>query len=156
MSADSAIEALRGIDAARERARLGARRTPAWYGPATAAALIVPAVGEAWAEGRGGWGVLLSLWISLAGLALVLVLVSAARRSAGVMTAQPWSARLRRAAVPFLALLAAWGGTYGLCQLFDAGREVTKVAPLAVLGLGGWALFVIRNRAIEQQLRKVG
>ncbi|MEV7424860.1 MULTISPECIES: hypothetical protein [unclassified Streptomyces] len=156
MSADSAAEALRDIDAARARARLRAGLTPAWYGPAAAAALIVPALGEAWVESLGGWGAILSLLISLAGLALLLALVGAARRRTGVMVTLPWSARLRRAAVPFLTLLAAGSATYGLCRRFGADGAVTKVALFTALGLGTWVVFVIRNTTIQQQLRKVG
>ncbi|WP_406495034.1 hypothetical protein OG936_14320 [Streptomyces sp. NBC_00846] len=152
MSGDLAADALRDVDAAKSLARLRARLTPAWYGPAAAAAVIVPALGEAWTEGRGGWAALLSLPISLAGLAVVLVLANAARRRAGVMVTLPWSVRLRRAAIPLLSLLAAGIVTYALCRQFGADRATTKVVLFAVLGLGVWAVFALRNKSIGKTL----
>ncbi|MGY3682668.1 hypothetical protein [Streptomyces sp. TE33382] len=156
VSADRATEALRSVEAAREGARLRAGLAPAWYGPAAAAALIVPALGQAWAEERGGWGAPLSLVISLAGLAVVLVLVNAAGRRAGVTVARSLSARLRRAAVPLSALLAAGLVTWGLCQAFGADRAVTKIALFTVLGLGIWAVFAARNASIGRKLQDIG
>ncbi|MEE1739675.1 hypothetical protein PUR49_24650 [Streptomyces sp. BE147] len=156
VSADRATEALRSVESAREGARLRAGLAPVWYGPAAAAALIVPTLGQAWAEERGGWGVPLSLTISLAGLAVVLVLVNAAGRRAGVTVARPLSARLRRAAGPLSALLAAGLVTWGLCHLFGADRSVTKVALFTVLGLGAWAVFAARNASITRKLQDVG
>lgn len=155
-SADRATDALRSVESAREGARLRAGLTPSWYGPAAAAALIVPALGQAWAEEHGGWGVALSLAISLAGLAVVLVLVNAARRRAGVTVTRTLPARLRRAAVPLSALLAAGLATWGLCHLFGADRAVTKIALFTVLGLGTWVLFAARNASIGRQLRDIG
>ncbi|MFF2406649.1 hypothetical protein [Streptomyces sp. NPDC058092] len=152
LSGDLAADALRDVDAARALARLKAGLTPAWYGPAAAAAVFGPALGEAWAEGRGGWAALLSLLISLAGLAVVLVLVNAARRRTGVMVTLPWSVRLRRAAVPLLSLLAAGIATYALCRQFGADRATTEAVVFAVLGLGTWAVFAIRNKSIGKTL----
>ncbi|MCX4730464.1 hypothetical protein [Streptomyces sp. NBC_01363] len=156
VSADFAAEALQGIDTARERARLTAGLTPAWYGPAAGAALIVPALVDAWARGRGGWAVLLSLLIAFAGLGVLLVLVNVVRRSSGVRVTLPWSARLRRVGVPLLVLLAAGGAAYGLCRQFGADQAVGKVAMFVVLGLGVWVVFVARNASIRQKLQVAG
>lgn len=153
VSADLAAEALQGIDTARERARLTAGLTPAWYGPAAAVALIVPALVDAWAQGRGGWAVLLSLLTAFAGLGVVLVLVNVARRRSGVRVTLPWSARLRRVGAPLLILLVAGGATYGLCRQFGADNAVGKIAMFAVLGLGAWVVFVARNATIKQKLQ---
>ncbi|MFJ2134179.1 hypothetical protein ACIOMQ_25465 [Streptomyces sp. NPDC087845] len=152
LSGDLAADALRDIDAARELARLRAGLTPAWYGPAVAAALIVPALGEAWMEGRGGWAALLSLLISLVGLAVVLLLVQAARRRAGIRVAL--SARLRRAAAPLLLLPATAVAAYGLCRQFGADPALTRIVVFAALGLGAWAVFANRNRSIRKKLRQ--
>ncbi|WP_326766965.1 hypothetical protein OG978_22685 [Streptomyces sp. NBC_01591] len=156
VDADLAAEALQSVDTVRERARLTAGLTPAWYGPAAAVALIVPALVDAWAQGRGGWAVLLSLLIAFAGLAVLVVLVNVARRRSGVMVTLPWSARLRRTGAPLLALLAAGGATYGLCRQFGADQAVSKIALFAVLGLGVWAVFAARNATIKQKLRATG
>ncbi|MFJ7194628.1 MULTISPECIES: hypothetical protein [unclassified Streptomyces] len=156
VSADLAAEALQGIDTARERARLTARLTPLWYGPVTAVALIVPALADAWAEGRGGWAVLLSLLIALAGLGVLLALVDVVRRGSGVMVTLPWSARLRRAGVPLLVLFAAGGATYALCRQLGAGQAVGRITMFAVLGLGAWVVLAARNASIRQKLRVAG
>ncbi|WP_405715338.1 MULTISPECIES: hypothetical protein [unclassified Streptomyces] len=156
MNADLAAEALQGIEASRERARLTAGLTPAWYGPAAAVALIVPALVDAWAQGRGGWAVPLSLLVAFAGLAVLVALVNVVRRRSGVMVTLPWSARLRRAGVPLLILLAAGGAAYGLCRQFGADQAVGKIAMFAVLGLGAWAVFVARNASIRQKLQVAG
>ncbi|MCX4677133.1 hypothetical protein OG413_17800 [Streptomyces sp. NBC_01433] len=156
VSADRATEALRSVESAREAARLRAGLSPSWYGPAAAAALIVPALGQAWAEERGGWGVPLALVIPLAGLAVVLVLVNAAGRRAEVTVTRSLSARLRRAAVPLSTLLAAGLATWGLCHLFGADRAVTKIALFTVLGLGTWAVFATRNASIGRKLQDIG
>jgi hypothetical protein len=156
MDADLAAEALQGIEESRERARLAAGLTPAWYGPAAAVALIVPAVVDAWARGRGGWAVFVSLLVALAGLAVVVALVNVARRRSGVMVTLPRSARLRRAAVPLLIVLAAGAVTYGLCRQLGAGQAVGKIALFAVLGAGAWAVFAIRNATISRKLRAAG
>ncbi|MCX4846280.1 hypothetical protein [Streptomyces sp. NBC_00893] len=156
MNADLAAEALQGIEVSRERARLAAGLTPAWCGPVAAVALAVPAVVDAWAQGRGGWAVLMSLLVAFAGLAVVVALVNVARRRADVMLTRPWSARLRRAAVPLLVVLAAGAATYGLCRQFGADHAVAKVALFAVLGLGAWTVFVNRNATIKRKLRSAG
>ncbi|MFE3940452.1 hypothetical protein ACFXPV_00990 [Streptomyces sp. NPDC059118] len=156
VSADSAAEALHGIDAARERARLTAGLTPAWFGPVAAAALIVPALVDAWAQERRGWAVFLSLLVSLAALAVLVALFDVVRRSSGVRVTLPWSARLRRAGVPLLTVLAAGGATYGLSRVFGADPAVAKVAMFVVLGLGAWAVFVTRNASIRQKLQVTG
>ncbi|MEU9563544.1 hypothetical protein AB0D16_16140 [Streptomyces sp. NPDC048161] len=156
VSADSAAEALHGIDAARERARLTAGLTPAWYGPVAAAALIVPALVDAWAQERRGWAVFLSLLVALAALAVLVALVDVVRRSSGVRVTRPWSARLRRGGVPLLALLVAGGATYGLSQAFGADQATSKVAVFVVLGLGVWTVFIARNASIRQKLQVTG
>ncbi|MFJ5194017.1 hypothetical protein ACIQCQ_18205 [Streptomyces sp. NPDC088394] len=156
MDADLAAEALQGIEASRERARLTAGLTPAWYGPAAAVAGILPALFDVWAQERGGWAVFLSLLVALAGLAVMVALVNLARRRTGVMVTLPWSARLRRAAVPLVTVLAAGGAAYGLCRQFGADHAVAKVALFAALGIGAWTVFVIRNAKIKQKLRAAG
>ncbi|WP_326677354.1 hypothetical protein [Streptomyces sp. NBC_01237] len=156
VSADRATDALRSVESARAGARLRAGLTPSWYGPAAAAALIASGLGQAWAEGRGGWGAALSLAIALAGLALLLALVNAAARRAEVTVTRPLSARLRRAAVPLSALLVAGLATWGLCHVFGADCGATKIALFAVLGLGTWAVFAARNASIGRKLRDIG
>ncbi|MFD9421563.1 MULTISPECIES: hypothetical protein [unclassified Streptomyces] len=129
-----------------------------WPGPPGAGARSSSSPSETapGAEERGGWGAALSLAIALAGLAVVLVLVNAARRRAGVTVTRTLPARLRRAAVPLSALLAAGLATWGLCHLFGADRAVTKIALFTVLGLGTWAVFAARNASIGRQLRDIG
>lgn len=150
---DVAEGALRDIGAAKAGARLRARLLPAWYGPAVAASLIVPALGRAWSEGQGGWAVPLALALSLAGLAVVVALVNAARRGAGVRVTEPWSARLRRAAPPLLLLVGAGLATWGLCSLSGAGRTASEIALFTVLGLVAWAEFAARNRSVRKRLQ---
>ncbi|MFD0338343.1 hypothetical protein ACFVH0_06550 [Streptomyces sp. NPDC127117] len=156
MNADLAAEALQGIEVSRERARLTAGLTPTWYGPVAAVALIVPSLVDAWAQGRGGWAVLLSLLVAFAGLGVLVALVNAVRRRSGVMVTLPWSARLRRAGLPLLILLVAGGATYGLCRQFGADQAVGRIAAFAVLGLGAWAVFIARNASIRQKLQVAG
>ncbi|MFJ8676155.1 hypothetical protein [Streptomyces sp. NPDC093589] len=153
VAGERAEGALRDVDDARALALLSSRLTPAWYGPAAAAVLIVPALGEAWSEGRGGWGVPLSLLISLAGLAAMTGLAGAARRRAHVTVTVPWPQRLRRAAVPLLLLLAAGIVTYVVCRQCGADRGATKIALCTVLGLGAWVVLAVRNKSIKQQLQ---
>lgn len=154
--ADLAAGALADVAAAKERACLRAGLTPAWYGPAVAAAAIVPAVVEARLDGSGGWAPLVSLLTAFTGLAVVFVLVDVARRRTGIMPALPWFARLRRRAVPLLGLIVAGLATWGLCLQFGAGRAATRIAVFTVLGLGAWAVLVIRNKRLEQRLQDMG
>ncbi|MFE6666755.1 hypothetical protein ACFVFH_24725 [Streptomyces sp. NPDC057697] len=156
VSAAFAAEALRGVDASRERARLTARLVPGWYGPVAASALIVPALADAWAQRRGGWAVFLSLLVALAFLAVLVALFDAVRRASGVRVTLPWTARLRRSGAPLLGLLAAGGATYGVCLWSGTGRTAAKVAMFVVLGLGVWAVCVVRNASVRRKLRVAG
>lgn len=45
------------------------------------------------------------------------------------------------------------GAAYGLSRQFGADHAVAKVALFAVLGIGAWTVFVIRNAKIKQKLR---
>lgn len=78
-----AEEALKGVERARERARIEAGLAPAWYGPAAAVTLVLPSVVQAWSSDRGGWATAVALLVSLLGLAAVFALVRAARRAGG-------------------------------------------------------------------------
>ncbi|MEV7401601.1 hypothetical protein AB0N93_14535 [Streptomyces sp. NPDC091267] len=154
-SAVDAEDALKGVEAARERARLQAGLTPKWYGPAVAVVLVLPSAVQAWSQGRDGQAVLVALLVSLLGLAAVCALVRAARRGTGVLVTQPLSARLRRSRIALPAVLAAGLVVGGCCWWAGAGEAVTRIAAFAVWGLGVWGVSVARNAATERALREL-
>ncbi|MGC5342428.1 hypothetical protein [Streptomyces sp. DT171] len=154
MSVDSAADALRNVDTARAGARLRAGLTPAWYGPAAAAALIVPGAGGAWGVGRGAQGALVSLVLSLGGLAVTVGLVRATRRATGVVVTRTWFSRLRRGWLGLLVVLVAGIAGWVLCRQAGAGEAVTRMTVFTVWGLGAWSVCAMRNAAIRQKLRE--
>ncbi|ROQ80754.1 hypothetical protein EES39_07860 [Streptomyces sp. ADI92-24] len=150
-----AEDALKGVEAARERARLRSGLAPEWYGPAVVVTLVLPSVVQAWSQGRGGWAALVALVVSLLGLAAVLALVRAARRAAGVRVTRSLSSRLRRSRIVLPAVLAA-GLLAGVCCWgFGAGGAATRITAFAVWGLGVWGVCIARNAAISRALREL-
>ncbi|MCX4550510.1 hypothetical protein OG204_14160 [Streptomyces sp. NBC_01387] len=152
ITVDGATDALRNIDVARERAALNSRLMPAWYGPAAAAALIVPAAGEAWAGSKGAWGALLSLVLSLGGLAVVIALAVAVKRAARVQVSRSLSSRLRQRWLGLLVAVAAGVVAWVVCSLSGLGAGATRITVFTLWGLGVWCVCVVRNAAIKQKL----
>ncbi|MFJ6465688.1 hypothetical protein ACIQM0_32465 [Streptomyces sp. NPDC091387] len=154
-SAAHAEDALKGVETARERARLTSGRVPAWYGPAVAVALVLPNAVQAWSLGRGGWTAAVALLVSLLGLAAVFALVRAARRGTGVLVTHPLSTRLRRSRIALPAVLAAGLLAGGACWVSGAGEAATRITAFAVWGLGVWGVCIARNAAIDRTLREL-
>ncbi|WP_124268996.1 hypothetical protein [Streptomyces sp. ADI96-02] len=154
-SAEYAAGALSDVRVARERARLRAGLTPAAYGPAAAAALVLPSVVRAWSDGRGGVAAVASLLVSLLGLCAVLVLVRAAQRGSGVLVTPSWSSRLRRSRVVLPAVFGAGILAGAGCWAFGAGAGVVQITVFGVWGLGVWAACLVRNAAIRRTLREL-
>ncbi|MCB5911664.1 hypothetical protein [Streptomyces pinistramenti] len=150
-SAHGAASTLQGVDIARTRAALRARITPAWFGPAAAAVLIVPRAVDFWGNGRG-FATLLSLLLSLAGLVVIRILIRAGQRSSGVMVTESWAARVKRNRATSLPVFAAMGLTWLVCWQLGADGPTTRLAAFTVGGLGVWAASLWRNAAIRQQL----
>ncbi|MFF1919471.1 hypothetical protein ACFVW8_02705 [Streptomyces sp. NPDC058221] len=152
-SAVHAEEALRGVETARERARLKAGLVPAWYGPTATVTLVLPNVVHAWSRGRGGGAALLALLVSLLGLVAVIALVRAARRGTGVLVTRSLSSRLRRARIALPVVLVAGLAAGGCCWGLGAGEAATRITVFAVWGLGVWGVCLVRNAAINRALR---
>ncbi|MEV0783262.1 hypothetical protein AB0I52_09805 [Streptomyces sp. NPDC050423] len=150
-----AEDALKGVETARERARLTSGLVPAWYGPAVAVTLVLPSAVQAWSRGRGGWTAAAALLVSLLGLAAVFALVRAARRGTGVRVTRPLSARLRRSRIALPAVLAAGLLAGGCCWVSGAGEATTRITAFAVWGLGVWGVCITRNVAIDRALREL-
>ncbi|MFJ8393444.1 hypothetical protein [Streptomyces sp. NPDC094144] len=151
-----AEDALKGVERARERARLKAGLAPAWYGPAAAVTLVLPSVVQAWSRGRGGWATAAALLVSLLGLAAVFVLVRAPRRAAGVRVTRSLSSRLSRSRIALPAVLAAGLVAGGCCWASGAGAGTTRITAFAVWGLGVWGVCLVRNAVIARALRDLG
>ncbi|MFE2373775.1 hypothetical protein [Streptomyces sp. NPDC059398] len=154
--AEHAAGALRDVATAQERARLRAGLSPAWYGPAAAAAVIVAGAVRAWSDDKGGAATLLALAVSLVALGVVVALARAARRGAGVLIDRSWPARLwrSRVALPavFLAgILAGW-----LCRIFGTDLGTAQLTAFVVGGLGVWLTCLARNAVIRRTLAELG
>ncbi|ROQ68315.1 hypothetical protein EDD93_2772 [Streptomyces sp. 840.1] len=147
-----AEDALKGVERARERARLQAGRAPAWYGPAVAVALVLPSAVQVWSRTRGGWATPLALLVSLLGLAAVFALVRAARRTAGVRVERSLPSRLTRSRTALPAVLAAGLAAGACCWAAGAGEGATRITAFAVWGLGVWGVCLVRNAAIDRAL----
>ncbi|GAA1355353.1 hypothetical protein [Streptomyces beijiangensis] len=152
---NAAANALRNIGAVKERARLKSSMSPAWYGPAAAATVIVPAVGLAWGSGRGGLWVPVTLLLPFVGMGAIVALARTARRMTGVMVAASVSERLRRRWIALLAVLGAGAVTWGLCAQFGIRAAGTRVTVFVVLGIGVWVACAVRNAGIRQRLREL-
>lgn len=150
-----AEDALKGVERARERARLKAGLAPAWYGPAAAVTLVVPSVVQAWSRGRGGWATAVALVVSLLGLAAVFALVRAARRAGGVRVTRSLSSRLSRGRFALPTVLVAGLVAGGCCWASGAGAATTRITAFAVAGLGVWGVCLVRNAAIGRALREL-
>ncbi|MFG2601028.1 hypothetical protein [Streptomyces sp. NPDC048462] len=147
--------ALKGVERARERARIEAGRTPAWYGPAVAVTLVLPSAVQAWSRSRGGWATPLALLVSLLGLAAVFALVRAARRTAGVRVTRSLPSRLSRSRIALPAVLAAGLVAGACCWAAGAGEAATRITAFAVWGLGVWGVCLVRNAAIDRALGRL-
>ncbi|WP_097869095.1 hypothetical protein [Streptomyces sp. rh34] len=154
-SAEYAAGALRDVRLAQERAGLRAGTTPAWYGPAAAAALVGPSVVRAWSDGRGGAATVVALLVSVLGLGVVVALARAARRGAGVLVGRSWSSRWGRSRVALPVVFAAGAIAGAACWAAGASQAALQIGAFGVWGLGVWGACLVRNASIQRALREL-